>query len=183
MATITKIQPTHLIDEGRAIANQNDTNLNNDITTLNNTLNTHNHNSLYYTKEETQSLVINNTRFIITVGIPSSTGQSYAKIGGLSLSNTMGIPSPLDCQLIAVQLYSSGEAKIWGEGSFTPVSFTYLTPDSISVRYSEIVDANNVNQAYIEILKNGAVALQLAWREASASTRTDKIINLIFKRV
>ncbi len=183
MANIKIVQPTDPIDEGRIKFNDNDTNLNSDITSLQNAFNTHNHNALYYTKAEIDN-IINKERFVLTLGIPAGPDGTYAKVGNLPLINGLAIPIPLDCQLLEVYaLASSGVYKTWEISP--PISFTYFG-DFVNVKYSEQIAYNNETYAGLVIEKNGTVATSLPWFLASTGAsqlRGDKIVVLSFKRV
>lgn len=144
MATIEKIQPTHVIDEGRQILNTNDANLNNDISNLSNQLNTHNHDDRYYTKSQVDAI---KKKSIITLNLQASTVGTWAKIGNVSMSANFGIVMPVGGNIVdMIAIKSDGQIPVSKNGF--PLAF--IAGDIISVAYTQYSTSD-----VIRIYKNG----------------------------
>lgn len=144
MATIEKVQPIHAIDEGRQILNNNDSALNADITSLNNTLSNHNHNAIYYTKSEVDAI---KKRSVITLNLPASAINTWAKVGSISMNANFGIVMPASGNIIdMICVKDNGMIADIKQGF--PLGFN--AGDVISVVYTQIT-ATEV----IRICRNG----------------------------
>ena len=144
MANIEKVQPTHVIDEGRQIFNTNDINLNNDINNLSNQLNAHNHDDRYYTKSQVDAI---KKKSIITLNLSATSIDTWAKIGSVQMGVNFGIVMPGAGNIVdMIAIKSTGEVP--GSKSGFPLSF--IAGDVISVLYTSYTSTD-----VIRIYKNG----------------------------
>lgn len=144
MANIEKVQPTHVIDEGRQILNNNDTELNNTLTNLSNQLSTHNHDNIYYTKSQIDA---KKTKSIVTLNLQASSVNTFAKIGSVQMSANFGLVMPGAGNIIdMICIKSDGQIPTIKNGF--PLAFN--SGDIISVAYTTYTAAE-----VIRIYKNG----------------------------
>jgi hypothetical protein len=144
MATINQVLPTHYIDEGRTILNNNDTALNNDINSLNSILSSHTHDSIYYRKSEIDNI---KKRLVLTIGLPANALNTWGKIGGISMSANFGIVMPRAGNIVdMVAIKEDGQVPKSKNGF--PLAFN--EGDVISIVYRQYTGTD-----IIEIYKNG----------------------------
>ena len=149
MADITPVLPTHYIDEGRTILNNNDAALNADINSLNSILSSHTHDNLYYRKSEVDNI---KKRFVIPIGLPATTINTWGKIGEMSMSENFGIVMPYSGNIVdMIAIKSDGQIPRVKNGFPLAVS----QGNVISIIYREVA-SRDIIEIYIDGTASGA---------------------------
>jgi len=156
MADITPVLPTHYIDEGRTILNNNDAALNADINSLNSILSSHTHDNLYYRKSEVDNI---KKRFVIPIGLPATTINTWGKIGEMSMSENFGIVMPYSGNIVdMIPIKSDGRipgAKIGfplavSQGSVISIVYRRYSSSEYSFDYIDICVNGTGGIAYVQ---------------------------------
>ena len=149
MANITPVLPTHYIDEGRTILNNNDDALNADINSLNSILSSHTHDNLYYRKSEVDNI---KKKLIIPIGLPATSLNTWGKIGTISMSANFGIVMPYSGNIVdMIAIKSDGQIPKVKNGF--PLAVSQGNVISIIYRQFSSVD---IIEIYVDGTASGA---------------------------